>query len=260
MLHTSMLLLAALLDTPDTVLLVPERFDLPAGAALVLHAERLDATGHATRTAWPPSVSALFWRAGDLQENRDTLRPEPPNSDAVTIPFAGSDVVMVGMTLPARDAIAPGAELRALLPPDSPLAGAIEGQVAVRDVRTCKTLVRVGAATPSVIALSKTTQPVELRPLIDPTHARIGSDVAFRLYVNGTAIPRARVVAVQRESGARADLVTDPIGACHFTITRAGEWLVVGYAVTREDSDAPGRWRRSIATLTFATPTAGGGR
>src|SRR5262245_46860934 len=199
-------------SAPETMLLVAEKYQVAAGAAVVLHTEQLDAGLAAKRIAWPGSMEGFFTRHAGQQENRDAMPADAGTSDQLTLVFESADVAMIGINLTARDLTLTAAELRALLPSSSPLQDKIGASAPVHELRSCKTLVRVGAAAPSATSTSKTTQASEIRPLMDPTALKVPSDLPFRLLERGRAAASAKVIVLHRESGTREDLVTDSIG------------------------------------------------
>ena len=72
---------------------------------------------------------------------------------------------------------------------------------------------------------AKTGGFIEVQPLNNPSLVRSGSDLAVRLYFQGTPQPGEPVVAVG-PGGARLTTVTDAIGAASFRISWPGMWVI----------------------------------
>lgn len=128
-----------------------------------------------------------------------------------------------------------------------------EPSVAVRRVESMATLIRVrdglteGARSP--IAVRKSGQRVEIRPLDDPSVAVVGSDVFVRVYVGDTSGRHLTLYATP-EGGAARGFVTDDKGIGHFRVDKAGRWRVEVHLLEETEGEAT-LWS---GTLTFEVP------
>jgi len=233
----------------------PSSYRVAAGQQIRV---QLLSSGRPTAEPWP-AAEWLFVRGEGTQENRDT----PPLSDAaglVALPAAGPGGAVVGIdfepaitTIPAktvRDFIASrGANAVALDP--------VKDALSVRHTRSCTALVRIvdaqgGGAGPSETIVGKLGQAAEIRMLMDPTVARIGSDVPLRVYVGGGKLSGARIFATARATGKTTELRTSEDGIAHLRITDAGPWVVEVHRVSKGTTTD---LEIASAVLTFEVPS-----
>src|SRR5215831_10868008 len=172
---TVALLAIVLASKIEPILQVPDKYRVEPGAALSLHAERVElapaaAAGiSATKLvpiAWPADVSAFQWRLAGKQENRDTMPPDP------TLVLNDVDAVLIGMSPEPVVIEVTGRDLREVVPEASSLPTSLpdaSAQLEVQLERAAKSIVRIGESGASETAISKTTLVAELRPLLDPT-------------------------------------------------------------------------------------------
>ncbi len=234
------------------------------------------AKGEPLTLTWKTGEGALAWPEGLLrhvlvrtlgeQTNADSI----PASDGVMadVPSESTGVVMAGVMLAPATVRPDGNDLARLEAASAPVRAGTN----VTLVRCAKVLARLddeqtrGRRSP--IATSKTGQPAEIRPLMDPTVAAVGSDVPLRVYAGlsarGGAALRARLVKGAGEDAAAGDsdqtLVADGSGIAIFHVTRPGVW-VIEYETVMEVQPVvhePGEagvmtWYQ--VTLSFEVPT-----
>ena len=231
------------------------------------------------RLAWPTErVEHFFARTAWTQENRDTLAagkagetPAPLGIDSdetiAVWPAALPGVLMLGCDFAPRletvsaesfrtfvDRVLPASRRTAMGPIPS------EGEVALRRVESAKALVEVEAAgeRPVSIATSKTGQVVEIRLLMDPLHAEVGSDIAVRVYSEIPGPKEGVVIATNTTTGEVTRVLTNDSATANITVSAPGRWRVEFHAVVLEESgDAD--WAVHTATVTFDVAGASDG-
>lgn len=254
----------ALAAEPAVHFLAPERFQVDAGQIVGLHW----AAGPAATAAPTPwseaTVDWFFIRGPGEQENLHEVRPSDAAGRIVPVSNRRAGVTLVGV-----DAVAPVGELSREEFESFLTANAVHGlseapalrapnarPVRVQRVESAKTLIRVldpGGAPPrhSAVATSKTGQRAELRALFDPTMLRPGSDLAIRVYVNGSSVAGAGVRATHLASGARQDVVADPHGIAVVHIGQRGVWRLEFHAARTPEPGVDADWTLYSATLSF---------
>jgi hypothetical protein len=253
---------ASAADAARPRFIVPDRFAAAAHDAVRL-SFRSPSDGKFEPIAWPV-VDRLFIRADGGQKNRHDVTPSQPDGDGLTLVLTTRGANLVGADI--RDAVEriPAAELRTLLErAGGKIAATIPdaGEIRVRFVRSAATLLRVSSGDaprePSAVATSKTGQKAEIRPLMDPTTAAVGSDLPFRVYVDGSKVEGVKVRATIAEATA-VERTTDAGGSLFFPVSAAGVWrLEFAHAKPLERDDAAD-WAVYVGTITFEVPPAGG--
>ncbi|VAX39408.1 hypothetical protein MNBD_PLANCTO03-2146 [hydrothermal vent metagenome] len=234
------------------------------------------------RLAWPTErVEHFFARTAWTQENRDTLAagktdradktPAPLGRDSGTTiaawPAELPGVLMLGCDFAPRFERVSAESFRAFVDRVLPVSrrtalGSIpsEGEVTLRRVESAKALVEVEAAgeRPVSIATSKTGQVVEIRLLMDPMHAEVGSDIAVRVYSEIPGPKEGVVIATNTTTGEVMRVLTNDSATANITVSAAGRWRVEFHAVVLEESgDAD--WAVHTATVTFDVAGASDG-
>jgi uncharacterized GH25 family protein len=92
--------------------------------------------------------------------------------------------------------------------------------------RSAAALIRLGMeSAPSPVATAKTGQVAEIRPLMDPTALPVGSDLPFRLYIEGSGAGEATLTA-ESPSGRTIRTRTDFNGIGALRLEEAGIWIL----------------------------------
>ncbi len=88
---------------------------------------------------------------------------------------------------------------------------------------------------------SKSGQHVEVRTLMDPTAAAIGSDIPCRVYEKGDAVAGGRLIATHVATSVAQSIIADAKGIASFRLSDSGEWrLEFHHAEALKDSpEAP---------------------
>jgi hypothetical protein len=248
----------ALAALPAVSYLQPDRYTVPLGEAAALRLYAVDGQG-AKATAWPADQMKWFFIRGGLnQENRDSVAAAKPGGDFTNVEVKHSGVTMVGIDLQPRVREIAPADWQALL--QARVAAQTEGRsttgdkLKVRFVESTKTLLRASLATGeahgSRIATSKTGLAAEILPLMDPT-VTVGSDVAVRVFTDGTARDGVLVRATHVATQQAVTFTTDKVGSGHFRVFAPGVWRMEFHHVTRGTEGAD--WNLYSGTLTFET-------
>lgn len=264
---TAVALTAAAVRGQSAPFLVPDRYAGAVGEELRLSVRTAE-PGHPgeadlAQTDWP-GVEWFFARVGGTQENRSEV--VPGDAGAVTWPLTHAGVTMVGVDFEPVIETVPGERFARLLaertaaavPPDL----ATRESVRVRHIRSVKTLVTVrapGAPTPdAATGVSKAGQAVEIRPLFDPTATPVGGDLPLRMYIDGDAFGKPRIVATHAPSGASVTLGGGEgvRSTLDLRITGPGPWRVEFRHAAPLVGDAAADWVLYSATLTFEAPAA----
>lgn len=214
---------------------------------------------------WPRElVRHLFVRSEGVQENLDTV--ESPDGIHADLLADGLGAIMVGIAIMPRDARIDAQDAARLggLPPG------LEAGDVIPLVRCGKVMLRRdddqtrGLRSP--VVSSKGGQETELRPMIDPTVAIIGSTIPVRAFAGSTAAPganvRASVLATAADGTRSARLVqeskADASGIATLTMSEPGIWLVEFEALARSarsgGEEAPGAMTWFQASLVFEVP------
>lgn len=252
---------------PVATFLTLESFDADSGDTLKLHFAA-GSSADAQRAAWPAGgVPWLYVRGGETQENRHDVRAE--RDDTVTVTLEHGGVTLLGADLQPTVGEMTGAELQAFVAQhlvDEALQKRVERAAAdaklrVRHMVSTKTMIRAaqesGPATSSAIGMSKTGQPAEIRPLVDPTRLVVGADFPMWTYLNFEKRAGVRVEATCVDTGESTTFVTRPGGIGHFRVTATGQWRVAVSYVEALEGDPEANWAIYTATLTFDIPRKG---
>ncbi|MBL8879238.1 MAG: DUF4198 domain-containing protein [Phycisphaerales bacterium] len=248
----------------DVHLLMPESFAVGPRAPAALHIEARRAAKLVV-VDWPKDrVRWFFARGGGTQENRDSVETLAGEAKVVAFPIANAGATAIGVDfkprietwdMPAFRAFAETSLAPTDIKPERQPAPDAQS-LRVNRIETMKTFVRGIADGPmpdtenSTTVLSKTGQSAEIRLLADPLNAALGSDIPIKAYVRGDKRAAARLTATSLADGAAQTMTTDPTGAAHFTLNRAGKW-VIEFHSAEPDADKDTDWTIYSATLTF---------
>jgi len=204
--------------------LVPSTYRASAGESVMFHVER-DVAG--ARAQWPAdSMEWAFARGEGSHRNWERLEEHAAGARAARVVAQPEGLVAVGFDLRPREERWAAGKLAAAMARAGLASGGIAGESRVRVVESAKALVRVGEGSgPGSVGIDKTGQAAEVRFLLDPTAAPVGSDVFVRLYREGRSAAGVRGRAVH-ESGAVERFVTDREGIGHFGLSATGAWRV----------------------------------
>jgi hypothetical protein len=241
--------------------LVPEQSAAELGGAVHMSIAPGVEAG-AAPDPWPADgIAHFFARTAWTQENRDELAPREGSQTLAAWPADRPGVLLLGVDLePSLEIVGAepfaafvhrtlGATARGAL---GELPG--PGEVVLSRTESAKALVVVesGGAEPASIATSKAGQAVEIRPLMDPTAIRPGSDLPVRLYASIPGAKGGLAIATNTTTGRHISAAADDSAIAHLRIDSAGRWRVEFHAVARRDA-APGEVQFEVhtATLTF---------
>lgn len=259
----------AFADPPTVSFLTPSKHVAALAETLSLRFAA-GAAKDARPVGWPSDeIEWLFVRGGGTQENRDRVRPQNPKDDFVLLRIEHPGVTLVGADRRPIVREMTGDELGTFLRQSVALAEkasipAGDGELRVRHVASAKTLIRAATAgresPPSAIATSKTGQKVEIRPLFDPSAARVGSDLPLWSYIDGSKKTGVKVQATNVATGKTTTFLTDAGGSGHFRVTDAGLWRVEFHHAEPLKDGSKADWVVYSATLTFEVATRGADR
>ncbi len=253
----------------EALYLVPRAWSATVGENLSLSTlVRAPDAERPTPAPWPERIAWFFVRVAGTQENRDAVEPAPDEAGAraaVVWPAAHAGVTLVGLDAAeeivtiASESLSrvAGAAGDATLAERFARSTAPEARVLL--CRSAKTLITVRDGAGAVAreaqpATSKSGQRVEIRPLFDPTLARVGSDVAVRVYAGVEEARGARVRATCEATGRTQEFTTDAKGIGLFHVEQAGAWRVEFTRVRAPIGEEAGEWVFESATLTFEAP------
>lgn len=293
--HAAWLAIAAFFALPasaqTTARLQPQSFHVLIGQPLTLSWQR---TGPSQPEPWPENSCRWFFaRVAGTQENRDSIPaspapPAPANAspvpdDAPAAPpnnqtnpsaiwtFDKPGTAMVGLDLrPSIELIEP-ATLRAFLESHAaPTCLALlehagdDALLRIKRLESAKTFIRVFDALgqpvesgASETPASKSGQHVEVRTLMDPTAAAIGSDIPCRVYEKGDAVAGGRLLATHVATNTTQSVIADAKGIVNFRLSDPGEWRLEFHHAEALKDDPEASLVLYSATLTF---NAGGAK
>lgn len=243
---------------PAPLFLRPSVPETTPGAVITFQVESLDGA-KALDTSWPAAIRWLFVRAPGFQENRsqdDAPRPAP-GEGFITLPLGHAGVTVVGLDLPPRIVEWPVEQFR----PVQGVAGhssglPASGAVPVRLIESAKAILRVGPDAAGSVATGKTGQAVEIRPMMDPVIAPVGSDIGLRAFIDGEAVTSVVLTATNTDAGQSQEISLNASGAGFFHISAPGVWRLVFRQARPLEGDPQARWAVYSATLSFSTPGA----
>lgn len=256
---------AAAAAPPAAAFLTPATHTARVGEQVALRI-RSGPAQSAQPAPWPAAeIEWLLVRSGTTQENRHQPRPAREGDDFVTVEIKDPGVTLIGADQRPAVRECTGRELieflnehvsrqlaeRGVRPP------APDSTCRVRHVLSAKALIRAdagAAAQPSGVALGKTGQAVELRPLVDPTTAKVGGDVPLCFYIAGDKTAGVKVQATHVATGQVGVFVTDSAGSGFVRIRQPGLWRVAAHHAAPLENDPAADWVLYTATLTFEVP------
>lgn len=208
----------------------------------------------ATSGGWAPGdwgrSEHFFVRSGGGQLN---LTPQVrAGRAAVPTPPQASDLHVCGLDLEPCEQLVPAARWSALLA-EHGLDAPVNAPARVRRIESAKAFWRPAPGPPSAVALAKTGQAVELRPIVDPTTLAAFGDLPLRGYAPGGAAG-GRLRAVHLETGDVRTGVLDADGLGRLSLGLAGRWTITLTVVHALEG---GVWTLATASLTFVTEGEG---
>jgi hypothetical protein len=245
----------------SALFLLPEATSVELGGAIRLSTVAGTETEGAPEP-WPGDrIAHFFARTASTQENRDDLAHEEGLETSAVWPAEHGGVLLLGIDLePVVESVASasfrefvdrtaGETARAAL-------GAIPeaGEIAILHSESAKALLRVEDEAKNIasIATSKTGQPVEIRPLMDPTALRPGADLAVRLHAKGPGGAGGVVIATNTTTGVAVRSVADSSSIANIHIESGGRWRLEFHVVEPNAAeDVEAEWIVHTATLTF---------
>ena len=218
---------------------------------------RLEQDGKAV--AWDDSKVRLLFVLGT--DRRENMEHAPGAADAAGLvslasPPAGS--AAVGLELRPIVEEMDAAALRKLAEKwgDEELAESVKGKGRVRHVQSCRTLVRVGDGS-NAAAVAEIPQAGSIDARVDPTRAKVGTDVMFAVASGGQDLEDVKVVATCVVTGKAQEAQTREEGLVKFTMTDAGRWRVEFHRLEKAAAGDDVDWVLTSGTLTFEVPAEG---
>lgn len=232
--------------------LVPNSRSAAVGSRVQLE-WRADFTDVSRKRPFPTGeVAWLFLRIAGTQSNWDAVTTKDPSQVELPVPLTEVGVALIGLDLRPREGWATGPQWASRLRTLG-IELSVGDKVWIREHRSAAVLVRSLGSDPdpeaSQAATAKTGLDAEIRALMDPTTLVPGSDLAFRVFDNGAAIPRAVVVATSERTGRTQTVSCDDSGIGHVRIEAGGVWRLE-FQHARELPDRPG-WKLIVGSLNF---------
>lgn len=245
-------------QSPSATFLSPDECRVGLGDTVKLRVEAGN-RGEARPTDWPSDVAWLMVRNTEMQRNAHHVKPTRAGEQTVDLKIEQPGVTLVGMDLATRKSKLDAGALRQFVDrhggPALKAATLPTGKVNVRHYSSAKTLIRVsddnGETTPSVLGTDKTGQKVEIRPVFDPSAARVGTDLPMWVYVAGSKREGLKVEATHVATGQTVTFVTGRGGNGHWRIPAAGRWQVEVHHAEPWTRDNETDWVLYSGTLTF---------
>jgi hypothetical protein len=251
------MILAAKTPPPDLAcepvgFLVPSSRTATVGSRVTIE-WRADFTDMSRKQPFPTSeVAWLFLRIAGTQSNWDAVVAGNHTDVELPVPLAEVGVALIGLDLRPREGWASGPQWASRLRKLGIELSSGE-KVWIREHRSAAVLVRSLGSDPdpeaSQAATAKTGLDAEIRALMDPTTLVPGSDLAFRVFDNGAAIPRAGVVATSERTGRTQTVRCDDSGIGHVRIEAGGVWRLE-FQHAQELPDRAG-WKLIVGSLNF---------
>ncbi len=270
-------LLFALLATPAITLagpppvtyLVPSKFVAEVNDTVDLRLAVGTAKG-AQVAAWPTTpVDWLCIRGGAVQQNRHGVRPSKTGDNSVPVPIASAGVTLIGLDYRPVVLTMTGRELKAFVAQHGTDEAARaksrdlkdDAPVRVRHVASAKTLVRASgprsAADRAGVATSKAGLFVEIRPMFDPTLAKVDADIPVVVYIEGTKMTGIQVQATSLAAADTVAFTIDRGGMGDIHVSHPGVWRVEAHHAAPLAQDGQADWVIYSTTLTFEIPAQG---
>lgn len=250
---------AAPTSAPRPHFLRPSSPDAVECAVVSFEVDTLDRS-MVTEATWPEGIDRIFVRSPGFQVNLSSEQAPRPvigqRSMAITLEHPG--VTLIGIDLARSDLDWPVESFRVLTgagatPESIPDAGTVRARL----IECANSIVRVGSGPGSTesVGTSKAGQVVEIRPLMDPAVAPVGSDVPLKAYIRGDAVKDAVVTATNASTGEVQDVHLARSGTGFFHVASPGLWRLEFRKAVRTEKENQPPWTVYSATLTFATPT-----
>ncbi len=222
------------------------------------------------------NVRWLFVRVAGTQKNMTGGDLSPvDDGKAVELPLEHAGATLIGVDAVGPVTEVPGAQLAATLRQTNTAdrAEIVErgGAVRVRRVNSSKALINVAAADagdgeadggmgenetgPSGVPQSKTGQAAEIRLAVDPLRAKVGSDIPFRVYINGSSRGDVAVTATP-PAGAAQTITTNASGMGVMNVSGTGAWLL-RFRYAEEAKEEGVDWTIYNGALTFEISEGG---
>ena len=243
--------------------MLPDRFQLPGpGPAILSLAVGQEFTGD--RVGFSRALLAQFQHLSAA--GRADLRARVPGDTATAswrVDLARPGTHLLAITTEPSEIVLPADKFNDYLRAEGlqsvlrerERTGRSDTEGRERYRRNIKTLVQVGARGDPTYA-ARTGQRLEIVPLADPTRARSGESLAFRLLFDARPLPGA-LVKFWHRSGDQVQLLsatTDGEGRVAFTPREAGTWMAsVVHMIPATDAPAHD-WDSFWGNLTFALP------
>lgn len=247
--------------------LTASRLAAGVGEKIEISFERPAPDGKSFLPADWSGVSRVFTRCGGEQENRHDVVSDVAGGRTVGIRLTHPGVLLVGVDLtPALGTMKVGdlqKLLSANLSPDALMKMSLPaaGDVRTKSFVTANVLIRADAPglarEISAVAMSKTGQKSEIRPLFDPTSATVGSDLPMRAYADGAKVEGLIVHAVLPD-GKRVERTTDATGTFVLPVEQSGIWRVSFSYARPSNMDGDVSWEAFSAALTFEVAAKSG--
>ena len=198
-------------------------------------------------------VRTLFILGNDTRENRD--RGGADAAGVVLLPAPPPGAAAVGLDLkPAIEEIdADG--LRAFVKDhcEERLPASVKGRVKVLRVQSCKAILRSGDGG-SAPAAAETTQQAEIALRMDPTRAKVGSDIAFSISIGGEDVEEVRITATSESTGKIQTIESRKEGSGLIHVAATGLWRVEFHRLAPAPAGSGADWSLTSATLVFQVP------
>ncbi|MBC7834449.1 MAG: hypothetical protein H7Y88_05025 [Phycisphaerales bacterium] len=222
---------------------------------------------HAKSCDWPAHEAAwVFTRSVGKQQNAQRPEADKDQPGWTVMEAQRPGLVCVGVDFEERTAMMTPGELieiadRGGATDAAAALGKLDAKkaITVRRVDSARgvVLVRNGPdAAPAATAAvtSKTGQAVEIRPLLDPVHAPLQTDVMLRLYVLGSSVAGAVLTGTNLDTGESVRLAADASGIVTLRVINAGRWRVwMEHVRLERGEDGGATWTVYTGSLAFTS-------